>query len=163
MMIQGTFTLLTLLSPPGQRFVLPGVRVPGPRPDGAPGVRVGGVHGAAQRQHHETTHGGPQLLPQQELSAQGHQVQQHPHEQQVSSNILMNILSSNILMNILSSNILMNILSSNILMNILSSNILMNILSSNILMNILSSNILMNILSSNILMNILSSNILISE
>lgn len=69
---------------PGQGFLLSGIRVHGPRPDGPTGVEDGGLHGVAQRVHHAPAAGRARLLPPQELPAQRHQVQQYIDEQQVS-------------------------------------------------------------------------------
>jgi hypothetical protein len=68
----------------GQGIFLSGVRVHGPRPDGTVGVRNGGFQRGEQRVHHETAPGRVELLSQEEFLAQGHQVQQHLDEQQVS-------------------------------------------------------------------------------
>lgn len=67
------------------RGVLPGVRVHGPRPDGPPGVGPRALQREPHQVFHEAAAGRTGLLPQEELPAQGHQVLQHPAQQQVSA------------------------------------------------------------------------------
>lgn len=66
------------------RCLLPGVWVHGPRPDGTAGVGPLPVFPRARPQLHAPANGGPGLLPQEQLPAQGHQMLQHTAKQQVS-------------------------------------------------------------------------------
>lgn len=57
---------------PGQRVILPSIRVHGPRSHGAAGVEDGRLHGESQRVDNAATTGRARLLPSEELPASGY-------------------------------------------------------------------------------------------